>query len=352
MEQRLAISGRVRANRMLQVPSRIEGTVIAVPVSDGMPVLAGQILAVLEAREYRAAFERSRTALLGAQIEYATLSSSPFRSGDDSLRFFRLREAVGARLQEVRQEFAAGKMSDENLARLTQRYEAEAAYYSADRSDVIAYKSGLSAAVEAFERAQRDLEQTTIRAAFDGLVANLSASPGIHLRPGDPVCTLVDPSSAILEADVLETEIERIRPGQRAVMTTVTLPAIPLRGRVETMNPVIDDQAHAMRIRIRLDGPAQRGNGRWVVPGMYATGTVEAGTLKDRLVVPRAALLERDQRSLVFVIEHAAARWRYVERGDENDEVVEIIRGLKPGDSVITDGHFSLVHDAKVQVVR
>jgi hypothetical protein len=87
---------------------------------------------------------------------------------------------------------------------------------------------------------------------------------------------------------------------------------------------------------------------------MSAMVNLEATIYKDRLLVPRDAILVRDtNRDLLFIIRDNLAKWSYVEIGHSNDEYVEIPWSkmeLKAGELVITDGHYSLIHDAPVKV--
>ena len=68
--------------------------------------------------------------------------------------------------------------------------------------------------------------------------------------------------------------------------------------------------------------------------------------------MPREALLTRDDRKVVFVYEGGRAKWRYVETGEETDEMVEVREGLAARDTLITAGHFNLTHNAQVIVVN
>jgi multidrug efflux pump subunit AcrA (membrane-fusion protein) len=83
---------------------------------------------------------------------------------------------------------------------------------------------------------------------------------------------------------------------------------------------------------------------------------IAADIYKDRLIVPQNAVLVRNGRKLVFVVEGPLAKWRYVEIGLENEKAAEILPstepgwGVQPGEQVIVEGHFSLAHDAKVVV--
>jgi membrane fusion protein (multidrug efflux system) len=82
---------------------------------------------------------------------------------------------------------------------------------------------------------------------------------------------------------------------------------------------------------------------------------IETHIFHDRIVVPKSALLVRDQRTLVFYKEGDLAKWDYIDVGEDNEESIEIVRGqnkeIVPGDTILIGGHYTLAHDAKIRVV-
>lgn len=100
-----------------------------------------------------------------------------------------------------------------------------------------------------------------------------------------------------------------------------------------------------------------QGDGR-LRPGMYADVRLEANRLRDRIIIPRRALVEREGRPLVFVVKNGQADWVYVNAGRSNDRQTEVLPDstsgiipLSPGDIVLVDGHLTLTHQAKVRLV-
>jgi membrane fusion protein (multidrug efflux system) len=85
-------------------------------------------------------------------------------------------------------------------------------------------------------------------------------------------------------------------------------------------------------------------------PGMYVTVSIVTEVLNNRFLVPRSALLTRDQRSIVFTVKGPFAKWHYVDTGENNDEFWEIRNGIAAGDTVIVEGHYTLAHDARVSI--
>ncbi|MER3525318.1 MAG: hypothetical protein C4326_15060 [Ignavibacteria bacterium] len=344
----LTTNGTLRARREVDLVARVGGEVVGVYAHNGKHVRKGDVLVRIDDREYRLAFEKASAALLAAQIEYRTQTASEFLTAPDSAR---VREELGrarARWQEAIRAHKEGRLDDAALARARREYDATVAYLSVDRGDIIANKSGLAAAQEAYTRAKMDVEATELRAPFDGVVGNLELIPGRHITSGTVVCTVVDLSTLLVDVDVIESEAPRVHPGQRAELTVVALADKSFTGKVLTRNPMIDPKTKTLRVTIEVTNlPAFHS----LMPGMYATVKIQTESYAHRTLVPKAALLVRDQRPLVFVAQAGLAKWHYVEIGEENDEVVEIRSGIAAGDTVIVDGHYTLAHDAKIRVV-
>lgn len=89
-----------------------------------------------------------------------------------------------------------------------------------------------------------------------------------------------------------------------------------------------------------------------IKPGMHAEVEIAADIYKNRLVIPREAILVRGGRKLAFVVQGELAKWRYIKTGLENEKYAEVLEGIKEGELVITEGHFTLAHDARVRIVK
>lgn len=352
--QHLATSGTLRAWREVEVQARVGGTLGDVGVYNGKSVQQGDTLTVIENREYRVAFDRARTGLLNAQIEYRTLSATPFLAATDSIETVRRIIAESRLLDSLHYQYRAGRLDEAMYERLSREHESAVAYLTANRGDVIAGKSGLAAAREAFETARLNLEWTSITAPFNGFVADCSLAPGMHVNAGQPLMRLLDLSTLLVDVEVLEGETGRIAVGQHACAHLAGFPGKEFEGSVLHMNPLVDPKTKTMKVTIALrDERRHTADPRpFLRPGMFATVQIDTDVRTHRLLVPRSALLVRDQRPLVFTVERGRAKWHYVETGEANDELIEIRSGLSPGDTVIVDGHYTLAHDAPVSVTR
>ena len=213
-------------------------------------------------------------------------------------------------------------------------------------------RSGVEAARARLDKAKYERERATITAPFDGTLDDLRISPGERVNAGQELGKIVDLDNLRIDAAVLEHDLPLIRAGGEALITTAASPDRPVRGRIATVLPLVDSATRAGRALIRVQG-----NGV-LRPGMYADVRLEATRLTGRIVVPARAVIERDNRPLVFVVRDGRAQWTYIQPGRTNGLETEVLPDsttgqipLNPGDMVLVEGHLTLTHDAPVRVV-
>ena len=192
--------------------------------------------------------------------------------------------------------------------------------------------------------AQHNLRNSVLYAPFDGVVANLFSKRYNVPEASTPFCTII--GNEVLEADfnVLESELGLINPGNRIQLLPFALRNYEGSGTVNEINPVVDE--HGMvRIKARIQGVASQ-----LYDGMNVRVRIQqfAGA---QLVIPKTALVLRNNRKVVFTARNGQAIWNYVETGSENTTGLVITEGLQPGDSVIFDGNLNLAHETPIQVM-
>jgi len=301
-------AGQAEAYRRTTLTSRVDGIISQIRVRENARVGGGQLLLQFDTVEFALAVARAEADLRNAQavFEERMLSDDP-------------------------QEDPEVRRDRERLARA---------------------RSGLDQAEVTLRERQLELERATVRAPFPGRIANMEVVEGQHLSPGGELMTVVDLDPIKVEVQVLEAEVGYLQEGRRASISFAAFPGETFSGRIETINPVVDPDTRTARVTVML----RNSDGR-IKPGMYARISLEAQNFPDRILVPRTAILERDRRTMLFVLEDGRAKWRYVTQGLESDMLVEIMASeetsmVEPGEIVLTDGHFYLVHDAPVRLVE
>ncbi len=334
--------------------ARAFGTDIAIPVS-AAPVVRDTLVMSVSAAGQAQAFART---LLAAEVE-GPVTQVAVREGDyvrpgqvlariDPERYAFELEKAKASLERAEAQFAELTLFDEEI---------EDAELRAERRRMARAKSGLSEAEVAVREAELNVRRATVRAPFAGAVANLAVVPGERVQPRDSIAEVVDLSRIRIEVQALETEVPYLEEGRAVRITLSAFPDTVLTGRVASINPVIDPRTRTARVTVVLPNPEGA-----VKPGMYARVRIAARLYANRVMVPREAILERDNRTLVFVFQPEGeagglAKWTYVTTGLENEAFVEIVPGegttmLEPGQLVLTEGHYTLIHDARVRLIE
>lgn len=312
---RTQANGHLTPWREALLRSEASGTVVARAVEEGDRVAEDALLIRLENKEERIALKEARAELLKARAEFqAKYAGSSAASEDDA------------------PENSASPSSSE------------------ERQATQAAVSGLTAARQAVERAELNLERTRVAAPFAGRVANFEVEEGQYVSQGTEVATLLQDTRMKVEIDVLESDLVHVEKGATA---RVHVPALGseddstawVDGSVWAVNPQVERESGTGRVTVSI--PNREGR---LVSGLYADVQLETERLQDRLVVPDEAVLVRQGRDLVFVIEDGRAQWSYVELGARSGDRVEITNGVTPGDTIAVDGHFALAHDAPVRV--
>lgn len=220
------------------------------------------------------------------------------------------------------------------------------------RETVMKGVTGVTAAELAVERARLNLERSVIAAPFDCRVLESRVTEGQCVQPGTVVGTVVETRGLRLEADVIESDFGEIRVGAPVEVEFLSRVSVGAALSVTALAPSVDRNTN--RGRVWIDLP----NGlAGVLPGMSASARIVTNILKNRLMVPLAAVLNREGEDLVFIVSsESRAQWTRVGRGEDNGEWVEIVERpdlkIREGDMVIASGHEMLAHNSLVRAIR
>ncbi|MBD3223751.1 MAG: efflux RND transporter periplasmic adaptor subunit, partial [Caldithrix sp.] len=216
-----------------------------------------------------------------------------------------------------------------------------------NRSEVLMATSGLSQAHTAYRKALLNYRRTFFWAPFSGVIGNLNIKENEYVTAGEAIAMLYDLSKIKLEVSVLENEAPLVLTGAKCTARFPALNGRSVTGKVYEKNTVLNKEQHTLRVGILLQDGAQG-----ILPGMSAEVEITARAYEETLLVPKEAVLERDERNLVFVVRDSVANWCYITPGKRNNRYVQVLDSefnLKAGEPVIIDGHFNLAHGAKVQ---
>ena len=289
--------GSLVSNESVVLRPEVSGRIETIRFRDGETVRRGAVLVELDSAVERAELQQARANL--------TLAESNFR---------RTQDLFG-------RKFVSQSSLDDARAKL------EVA------------RAGLALA-------QARLARMQVRAPFDGVVGIRSVSPGDFVKDGDALINLEDIATLKLDFRLPELYLDRVRPGQALELSSDVLPGEVHSATVEAIDPLVDAQGRAVRLRASLVNPEMR-----LRPGVFARVRLILAERAEVPVVPEAALVPAPGNTqFVYRVEDGTVQRVNVTTGQRRDAMVEVVDGLAPGAVVVTAGQLKLRDGAAVKV--
>lgn len=206
-------------------------------------------------------------------------------------------------------------------------------------------KSGYKTSSDEVEVARYELEGATLTAPISGVVANLTTKAMNRPDGSLPFCRIVDNSSMEVEFSILESELALIKRGDKVSVVPYAMTDKTYSGQVTEINPVVDSNGMvAMKATVNGD--------RELFDGMNVRVSI-LRDVPDVYVVPKQAVVLRNNRQVMFTLKGDEAQWNYVNTVLENaTEYTVTGESLEDGMPVITSGNLNLAHETKVSVVH
>jgi cobalt-zinc-cadmium efflux system membrane fusion protein len=161
---------------------------------------------------------------------------------------------------------------------------------------------------------------------------------GEQVAPGEAIVEIVNLETVWVEAPIFERDLEKLSGKTRALFTTTAYPGTEFKGSVVDISPVIDPQKRTANVIFAVPN-----GGRPLRIGMQADVRLDTGESVDAMVIPAAAVLEHEGKKIVYVLLSGEEfERREVTLGDETGGKVAVLRGLKAGERVVTQGALQL----------
>jgi len=335
----LDATGYVTARRQATVSAKITGKVRDVRIEEGQHVKAGDILATLDDSEARVESELRRAQVSAARAQLAEAEAA---------------SANADREYQRQQDLAERKLTSVSAL------DAARAQSEALRARVASQTSGIRVAEEAYQAALVQLDNTVVRAPFDGVVTVKAAQPGEMISPISAgggsirtgIGTIVDMDSLEIQVDVSESYINRVQPGQEVEAVLNAYPEWRIPASVIAIVPTADRSKATVKVRIALAEKDAR-----IVPEMgvrvafLESKEAAAGTPAPPrgALVPAAAIRQDGGKDVVFLLREGRAERRAVSLGGTLGDSRQVQAGVSAGDTVIVDPPAGLQDGAAVK---
>ena len=366
----ISLPGKTRANRRADLSFKVSGPLIALPVEEGQEVKKGELIARVDPRDFETGLKEIKSALAGAK---ANLKSMQSGARKEDIRMLEAEvEAAESEYQYaedqykrykqlwVKQHASRADFDRQNSLKNTARARLEAAKQDlakgqrgARKEDIEAQQSrirGLEAKLKAAEDA---LEDTYLKAPFDGVVAKRYVENHQEIQAKQPIVFFQDISQIELLVDVPETLAVQVREGQApdAVARFAAAPDRTFPLTLKEFSTEADPQTLTYQAVLVMPKP----EGLNILPGMTATveGTPQtSGKSTPRIVIPAIAVIEDAQKQpYVWTLNPDSMTVTRMNVGIgelTGSDGIEILMGLSAGDQVVTAGVTKLRQGMKV----
>ncbi|MFQ6042619.1 MAG: efflux RND transporter periplasmic adaptor subunit, partial [Candidatus Poribacteria bacterium] len=216
--------------------------------------------------------------------------------------------------------------------------------------EIIAAETAVEQAKVALELAEQRLDDAFLKAPISGIVSKRQIDAGdvaMAASPmAQPIFEIVDMDVVKANVGVIEDDLNKVKVGNEAKVLVKTITE-PVKGIVTKISPTIDQRTRNATVEIKIKNPEYK-----LKPGMFAEAEVITEKHTSTLLVPTEAVFEKSGKMYVYVVKSEKAKLTPVVLGLKNEDKVEIINGVKKGDTVIVSGQIGLPDGASVQVKK
>ncbi len=299
VDNTLSLTGNFEARKELDIIAEAQGRITRLAVVEGQHISKGQIIAKIDDT--------------GLQSQLATANASLQKAQKDVERYERLVKA-GAVSQL---QFEDIKLSMENA------------------------KTNVTAL-------EQQLKYTTVKSPMTGIIKEINVEEGSFATPGAPLATVVDVSLLKMVVKVPETEIIKIKKGQKVAIQTEVYPDHTFTGKVSLIS-VQADAGRKYEVEIELPNEASFP----LKAGMYGTVNIAPEAQKEfALFVPRKSIEGSVKNPQVYLVEGDYVRLKPVQVGAIADDKVIILEGLQEGDQIVVTGQINLEDGKRIKVIQ
>jgi RND family efflux transporter MFP subunit len=336
----LTASGYIVPQRKASVASKGTGRLVYLGVEEGDKVKQGQVIALLEDNDVQAQLDQANAnwTVSKAQLEQAE-----------------------ADLEKAQKEYERNEsfwkskvITDSDFELVKSQYKSSVARVSSAKANVNAFEAAIKAA-------QVQIENTVIRAPFDGTVLTKNADVGEIVAPfaagansRGNVVTIADMGSLQLEADVSESNIERVKVHQPCEITLDAFPDKHYRGEVWKIVPTADRSKATILTKVRFLEIDNK-----VLPEMSAKVVFMSEAVPDsqlnakaKLMIPVSALVEKNGSKIVFLVKNDELIEKVLLLGERSADKIEVLGGLSAGDKIVNSPKEDLKSGDKIQILK
>jgi len=344
----IEVVGTLAAADQVTISSEAEGRVSRIAADLGDRVSAGQVLLELDREKPQYNLEQQRASLARSLARYGATdpnSMPPIEQTPDV-------QKAKAELEQAQKAYDRAKelnrrqlVSTQTLEDALAAQQTKQASYDAALQNAKNLSADIDASGAALKMAERQVRDTAIRAPFDGYVEKRLVNLGEYVRVQTPVMGVVRIDPLKVTAEIPEKMGPWIQDGQAVELIVDAFPDRPFAGKVSRISPVVNTSTRAFPFEALVPNPEAK-----LKPGAFARVRIATAKVDQVLTLSYSSLQYRYGVNRVFVVDHDRLSMRELKVGERVGERIEVLEGVKPGETVATTGVDKLEDGLKVKV--
>ena len=339
-------SGTLMAEEQADVAAETAGRVVAAAIERGTPVAQGAVLVQLSATETDAQLKEAQAnaAQIEARLGLTTSGTFDVNAVPEVQSAKASHELAQSEFARIRSLLDQKVVSQSEYDQRRTQLEASRQQYEGAKNGAAQQYQSLQAARARVSLAHKAFTDTVVRAPFNGVVAQRLVSVGDYVTKGMKIAVVVRVNPLRVQLTVPEQFISAVSVGQPVGFVVDAYADRQFEGRVKYISPALAADQRALTIEAIVPNP----NGD-LKPGLFATARIEQQAKTPGVLVPAAAVQTTGGTSRVFVVNGDRVEERIVSVGQTVGDLVEVSKGLKPGERVATTNVAQLVDGVKVK---
>lgn len=297
-------NGKLSASQQAELYFEVSGSIASINVQNGNTIREDQVIASLNNDTYRLNMKKADITMAQAKI-------------------------------------------DKLDALLGMGYSTTDTLYSAEHESIANIRSGYNQAKVTFEEARLQLAKTELKAPFSGKISGIKQKPFEQVNQSEPFCTLINDRRFYINFPLLETEISKVKLGQDVTISPIS-GARNTSGIICEIDPNIDENG-LIWLKAEVNNPGE------YMQGMNVKVSIEQA-IPAQLVVPKEAVVLRQNREVLFRYTNGIAYWTYINVLNENENEYAVVAAegaiLSVGDTVIVSNNLNLAHESEVEITN
>ncbi len=298
IRDKINLPGTIDPWTRLELMAKVSGMITEVLVSEGDEVKKGDVLAQIEANDYRITLQRAKAAYKLAKSEY----------------------------DRDKKVYAKGVIPTAELD---------------------AKETALETAKADLENAELQLSRCEITAPIDGVIHRLDAKVGLLLSFADPIAEILKIDKVKAVIGIPESDISAVRKLEEVEITIHALDDLVVTGKKHYLSSSPDTAARLYRMELEIDNSS-----REILPGMFIRADVVKRSVPNAISIPFYSVISRNNEQYVFIEKDGVAQKRSVELGIMEKWLVEVKNGLNVDEKLVIEGHRDIENDQKIKVVK